>query len=138
MASTIFEHLTYHAPYVNLVYKAQVGLDTGLCLGVTDTGSPYLFRVLSKATGFVSPNTVSQLMLNNNNITPQYTWDDYIYRNRTFVFIIIVLVIIILFLILWHKRQKRYNREIRRAVAARTAFFNNLSHDKSSSLKHPL
>jgi ABC-type amino acid transport substrate-binding protein len=134
MANNIFEQLAYHAAYIDLVYKAQSGLDVGLCLGVSKQESPYLFRILSKATGVVPPNVIAQLMLNNNSLPPQYTIEDYIYLNRNFLYIIVILIIIILFLALWYRRQKRYNQYMHQAAEAKAAFFNNLSHDLRTPL----
>ncbi len=134
MASNVFEQLTYHAEYIHLVYKAQSDLNMGLCLGVAGQDNPYLFRVLSKATGTISPSTITQLMLEDSSLKPEYTLEDYIHRNATFVYIIIVLLVVLLFFILWYQRQVRFNWQMRKATEAKNVFFNNLSHDLRTPL----
>lgn len=134
MASNIFEQLAYHAPYIHLVYKTQVGLDEKLCLGVTAQGSPELFRILSKAAGFVSPDTITQFMLRNNYVQPQYTWEDWLYLNRTPIFSGTIIVIVALFFLLWYRRQIRYNRALQQAAEAKKSFFANISHDMRTPL----
>ena len=134
MASNIFEQFAYHAAYTHLVYKSQSDLNIGLSLGVTNKDKSYLFRVLAKTMGTIPPRTVTQLLLDDSSLPPQYTIADYVHRNIAFIYIIIVLLVIILFLFLWYQRQKRFNLDMVRATEAQNSFFNNLSHDLRTPL----
>ena len=67
-------------------------------------------------------------MLEDSSLKPEYTLEDYLHRNATFVYIIIVLLVVLLFFILWYQRQVRFNWQMRKATEAKNVFFNNLSH----------
>ena len=135
MPSTVFEQIAYHEPYLHLMYKAQSNLNLNLCIGVALTGEhPFLFRILSKSTGSIAPSTITHLMLTATSLKPQYTPEDYLRHNMTFINIILGLLAIIIFLALWYRRQKRFNACLLQATEAKNVFFNNLSHDLRTPL----
>ena len=135
MPSNVFEQIAYHEPYLHLMYKAQSNLNLNLCIGVAATGGhPFLFRILSKSTGSISPSTITHLMLASTSLKPQYTLEDYLRHNIIFINIILGLLAIILFLGLWYRRQRRFNACLLQATEAKNVFFNNLSHDLRTPL----
>ena len=141
MNGLIFNQLSYHAPYEKLTYKSQGNLTTGFCLGISETQDPLLYGILSKAVSAVDKADLNNLLYQCDNLPPVYTTWDQIYMNRNALFVLALLVLALVFFAFWYHRQQQYNRnletanaQIKKADAARIAFFNNLSHDMRTPL----
>ena len=128
----IFAQYSYHYIYNNLYAQRQHDLTTDLSLGISGKADPYLFRILAKTASTISPVIVSNLLLKNTTIKPQYTLLDKLVHNRLVLFVVLLLVISLL----WLSWQKRYNKKLEEerskadiANEAKSEFLSRMSHD---------
>lgn len=138
---TAYEQLAHHVKYQRFTFTLQDNIDEGLFVGISSAQDKALFSILSKATGAISDDTISDLLFVNSSIKPDYTLDDYVKLNLPTLFFAFVLVLTVGFVLLWYYRQRNYakslekaNEEIRRADEVTNSFFSNLSHDMRTPL----
>jgi len=124
--------------YRGLKYQSIAGGNFQIALAVADTADPMLLSILNKSISSIGSQQISQMFEDASQAAESRSLIDQVYSNSRFAawfFTLLGFILAaIISLIIYGRRMKIKNQQIQEAVAAKSDFLSNMSHDMRTPL----